>query len=142
MKKIILAVILLAVAGGAVYWYVQAKKSATTSYQQTIIGDWKIDSIVTKDSNNLIGLLAMALDPNLKNYHFQFKKDGSLIQLLGDSLVPIKHRYEWKDSASLVFIDGDSLSEKHSVQLLTLTNDQFLIRSTDSSLIYFKKQIQ
>lgn len=140
MKKIILAVILLAAAGGAVYWYFQTKKPVTTSYQQTIIGSWKIDSVAAKDSNYAIGLLAMALDSNFTKYHFWFKEDGSITQMLGDSIVPVKHGYEWKDSASLVFTEGDSLTEKHPVQILSLSKEQFLIMNADSSIFYFKKQ--
>jgi hypothetical protein len=145
MKKIILAVILLAAAGGAVYYYYQTKKQVTTSvssYQQTIIGDWKIDSVAARDSSKAIWLLVMALDSNLANYHFQFKEDGSITQMLGDSIVPVKRGYEWKDSASLIFTEGDSLTEKHPVQILSLSKEQFSMMNADSSIVYFKKQVR
>ena len=138
-----MAVVILAAAGGAVYYYMQTKKPVQqthTSYQQTIIGDWKIDSVAAKDSGNSIGLLALVLDTNFTKYHFQFKEDGSITQLLGDSIVPVKRGYEWKDSASLVFTEGDSLTEKHPVQILSLSKEQLSIMNTDSSVIYFKKQ--
>ena len=143
MKQIILAVILLAAAGGALYYYFQMKKTASTSstaYQQTIIGEWKIDSVAAKGSTNTTGFLLMALDTNFTKYHFQFKEDGSILQLLGDSVLPVKRGYEWKDSARLIFTEGDLLTEKHSVQVLSLSKEQFSIMNADSSVFYFKKQ--
>jgi hypothetical protein len=143
MKKIILAVILLAALGGALYYYLQTTKTSvpsTTAYQQTIIGEWKIDSVAAQKTTDNIALLAMAMDTNFVNYRFQFKEDGSITQFLGDSIVPVKRGYEWKDSAHLVFSEGDSLSEKNPVQVLSLTKEQFSIMSADSSVFYFKKQ--
>lgn len=143
MKQIILAVILLAALGGALYYYQLSTKSSGTSstaYQQTIIGEWKIDSVAAKKSADNIGLLSMALDTNFSKYHFQFKEDGSITQLLGDSALPVKRGYEWKDSTSLIFAEGDSLSEKHPVQILSLSKEQFTIMNADSSVFYFKKQ--
>ncbi len=141
MKKIILAAILLAALGGALYYYQQTTKTSvpsSTAYQQTIIGEWKIDSVASPKPADNIVLLAM--DTNFLKYHFQFKEDGSITQLLGDSIVPVKLGYEWKDSANLVFKEGDSLSEKNPVQILTLRKEQFSIMSADSSVFYFKKQ--
>jgi len=143
MKQIILAAILLAALGGALYYYSQTKKTISTSstaYQQTIIGEWKIDSVASKGSNQTTGFLLMALDSNFTKYHFQFKEDGSITQFLGDSALPVKLGYQWKDSARLVFSEGDSLSEKQPVQIISLSKEQFLIMNADSSVFYFKKQ--
>lgn len=143
MNKIILAVILLAALGGALYYYLQQNNtsdpSSSTAYQQTIIGEWKIDSVAATGSVSTAGLLAMALDTNFSKYHFQFKEDGSITQFLSDSIVPVKRSYEWKDSAHLVFKEGETLSEIQPVQVLSFSKEQFSIMSTDSSVIYFKK---
>lgn len=143
MKKIILAAILLAALGGALYYYQQTTKTSvpsSTAYQQTIIGEWKIDSVASPKPADNIVLLAMTMDTNFLKYHFQFKEDGSITQLLGDSIFPVKRGYEWKDSANLVFKEGDSLSEKNPVQILSLSKEHFSIMSVDSSVFYFKKQ--
>ena len=143
MKQIILAAILLAALGGAVYYYFQTKKTSNTSsiaYQQIIIGDWKIDSVAAKGSNQTTGFLLMALDSNFTKYHFRFKEDGSITQFLGDSALPVKRSYVWKDSASLVFKEGDSLSEKYPVQIISLSKEHFSLMNADSSVFYFKKQ--
>ncbi len=142
MNKIILAVILLAALGGALYYYLQQNKTpdtSSTAFQQTIVGEWKIDSVAATGSVSTAGLLAMALDTNFSKYHFQFKEDGSITQFLGDSIVPVKRSYEWKDSAHLVFKEGETLSEIQPVQVLSFSKEQFSIMSTDSSVLYFKK---
>ena len=142
MKKIILAVIVLAAAGGALYYYFQTKKPAvqtTASFQQNIIGEWMIDSVAAGDSGS-IGLLMLALDTNSTKYRFQFKEDGSITQLLNDSVLPLKRTYEWKDSVHFTIHEGDSLSDQQPVQVLALTTDAFTIMHKDSSVFYFKKQ--
>lgn len=142
MNKIILAVILLAALGGALYYYLQQNKTpdtSSTAFQQTIVGEWKIDSVAATGSVSTTGLLAMALDTNFSKYHFQFKEDGSITQFLGDSIVPVKRSYAWKDSAHLVFKEGETLSEIQPLQVLSFSKEQFSIMSTDSSVLYFKK---
>ncbi len=140
MKKIILAVILLAAAGGALYYYLQTKQPATqtaASHQQQLIGEWTIDSVAAGDSGS-IGLLVLALDTNFTKYRFQFKEDGSITQLLNDSVVPVKRTYVWKDSVHLVFKEADA--EQQPVEVLALTKEAFSIMNADSSVFYFKKQ--
>lgn len=143
MKKIILAVILLAAAGGAVYLLTQRSRNIepplTTSYKDIIVGDWKIDSIASKDSNS-IGLLLLSLDSNLTNYTFRFTADGAITQLLNDSIVPQKSKYEWKDSSQLTILEGDSLSDKEVMHVVSLTAEQLNLMSADSAMIYFKKK--
>ena len=142
MKKIILVVILLAAAGGALYYYYQQQKPATpttTSYQQKIVGEWMIDSVVT-DNTASIGLLAMALDSNFSVYRFQFKDDGTITQLFNDSILPVKRTYEWKDSIHLVIKEIDSISTELPVQVLTLNQEVFSMMNADSSVFVFKKK--
>jgi hypothetical protein len=143
MKKIILAVILLAAVGGAVYLYSQRNRniepSLHTSYKETIIGDWKIDSIAANDSNSM-GLLLLSLDSNLTNYTFRFAEDGVITQLLNDSIVPQRSKYEWKDSSQLIILEGDSLTDKELMQVIKLTPDQLDLRSADSAVIHFRKK--
>lgn len=143
MKKIILAVVLLAAAGGAVYLYSQRNRNIKppiqTSYKETIIGDWKIESIASKGTSS-IGLLLLSLDSNLTNYTFRFSADGAITQLLNDSIVPQKSKYEWKDSSQLVIIEGDSLDDQELMHVAILTTEQLNLMSADSSVIHFKRK--
>lgn len=141
MKKIILAVILLAAAGGAVYFLLQNKKPAQqvqTSFQQTILGDWKIDSISTKE-NKTPAFLTLVADSNYNKCQFRFKEDGTIAQMLGDSILPVKHGYEWKDSVNLVLLEGDSLTEKIPVKVISLNEKELTLFTTDSTTIFYKK---
>jgi hypothetical protein len=142
MKKIILVVILLAAAGGALYYYYQRQQPATpttTSYQQNIVGEWVVDSVAEGNSAG-IGLLALALDSNFSSYRYQFKEDGTITQLLNDSILPVKRTYEWKDSAHLVIKETDSVSTELPVQVLTLNQEVFSLMNADSSVFVFKKK--
>lgn len=143
MKKIILAVVLLAAAGGAVYLFTQRNRniepSLQTSYKETIIGDWKIDSITSKDNSGL-GLLLLSIDSNLTNYTFRFTADGVITQLLNDSIVPQRSKYEWKDSSQLIILEGDSLAHKEEMHVVSFTPEQLSLMSADSAVIYFKKK--
>lgn len=143
MKKIILAVILLAAAGGAVYLFTQRNRniepSLQTSYKEFIIGDWKIDSITSKDNSGL-GLLLLSIDSNLTNYTFRFSADGAITQLLNDSIVPQRSKYEWKDSSQLIILEGDSLTDKELMHIVSFTPEQLSLMSADSAMIYFKKK--
>ncbi|QNA46120.1 hypothetical protein [Lacibacter sediminis] len=143
MKKIILAVILLAAAGGAVYLFTQRNRNieplSETSYKETIVGDWKIDSIAANDSNNL-GVLIMALDTNLTSYTFSFSKDGAVTQSLNDSIMPVKRSYQWNDSANIILSEGDSASDQQYMKILALTKEQLSLMSADSAVIYFRKK--
>lgn len=143
MKKIILAVVLLAAAGGAVYLFTQRNRniepSLQTSYKETIIGDWKIDSITSKDNSGL-GLLLLSIDSNLTNYTFRFTADGVITQLLNDSIVPQRSKYEWKDSSQLIILEGDSLTHKEEMHVVSFTPEQLSLMSADSAVIYFKKK--
>ena len=143
MKKIILAVILMAAAGGAVYLFAtrnhNVKPALTNSYQESIIGDWKIESIDSKDTSS-IGLLLLSLDSNLTNYTIRFTVDGNITQLLNDSIVGQKGKYEWKDSSQLLIIEGDSLADQELMHITTLTTEQLKLISADSSKVHFKKK--
>ena len=143
MKKIILAVVVLAAAGGALYLYffsqpVCEKPGKLFNYESAIIGDWKIDSVAARDSNKL-GLLILSLDSNLTNYAFRFAADGSVTQLLNDSIVPVKRNYTFSDSVHLVLNEGDSLQEKQLMQVLLLSKEQLHVMSSDSTTLFFKK---
>lgn len=143
MKKIILAVVLLAAAGGAVYLFSQRNRSIepplVSSYKESIIGDWKIDSITSTKDSGSIGLLLLSLDSNLTNYTFRFD-DATITQLLNDSIMQGKARYEWKDNSQFVIIEGDSTNDQEHMQVLTLTPEQLQLRSADSAMIYLKKK--
>ena len=145
MKKIILAVILLAAAGGAVYYFLSSKKAdipQQTSFKQTLLGEWKIDSVALskKDSGNAIALFALALDSNFSKYTYDFKEDGTIIKMLGDSTLAEKNSNQLKDSATIVFTEGDGTAESFEMKLSAKEKNWFVLMDKDSTNYYFKKQ--
>ena len=145
MKKIILAAIILAAAGGALYYYFFNQKeqpvvSGTTAVVQTALeGDWQIDSVSFGQTGSPVGAFVLAADSNLLKYTFRFQKDSSMIQLLGDSVLPVKHAYQWRDSSGLVLMQGDSLQEKIIVWVSVLNEKQFSFETADSTVVHLKK---
>lgn len=145
MKKIILAVILLAAAGGAVYYFLSSKKASIpqqTSFKQMLLGEWKIDSVALskKDSGNAIALFALALDSNFLKYTYDFTEDGTIIKMLGDSTLSEKNSYQLKDSATIVFTEGDGAAESFELKLSAKDEKWFVLMDKDSTNYYFKKQ--
>lgn len=145
MKKIILAVILLAAAGGAVYYFLTQKKAGIpqqTSFKQMLLGEWKIDSVALskKDSGNAIALFALALDSNFLKYTYDFKEDGTIIKMLGDSTLAEKNSYQLKDSVTIVFTEEGGTVESFELKLSANEKKWFVLMDKDSTNYYFKKQ--
>lgn len=144
MKKIILAAIILAAAGGALYYYFNQKEqpsvgSITAVTQTALEGDWQIDSVSFGKTGAPVGAVLSTTDSNYLKYTFRFQKDSSMIQLLGDSILPVKHAYQWKDSSGLVLMLGDSLQEKTTVWVNLLNEKQFSFQTADSTVVHLKK---
>lgn len=144
MKKIILAAIILAAAGGALYYYFNQKEQpsvgSTTAVTQTALeGDWQIDSVSFGKTGAPVGAVLSTADSNYLKYTFRFQKDSSMIQLLGDSILPVKHTYQWKDSSGLVLMQGDSLQQKTTVWVNLLNEKQFSFQTADSTVVHLKK---
>lgn len=143
MKKLFMVAIVLAALGGALYYLFEMRQSkpTTDSFQENLLGNWKIDSVAlrTKDSGNVPGLMFMALDTNFLNYTYKFTTDGSVEKNLGDSLVE-KLNYQMKDSVQLTFVASDSTKEEFNNRVVSFDKQQFTLLASDSSLLFFKRQ--
>lgn len=141
MKKIILAVILLAAAGGGIYYLLQKKKQTiiTDFKQEQILGKWKMDSLIQgKDSASLfVGIMGI-VDSNLMKYDYDFRKEGVVVKFLKDSIQKDTTHYEWTKDNHLIWKEqGDSTGQTLAVN--KLNQDSLVLRTKDSTLIYFKK---
>jgi hypothetical protein len=141
MKKIILAVILVAAIGGAAYWLLQNKKqNAVIGFkQEQIIGKWKLDSLSVKnDSTDLALALITALDSNLMKYTYDFREDGKVLHLLQDSVLNDSSTYYWTKEKDLILKEqGEPVGDSLNVE--KLNRDSLVLRSKDSTTMYFKK---
>ncbi len=141
MKKTILAVILVAAIGGAAYWLLQKKKqNAVIGFkQEQIIGKWKLDSLAQgKDSASLfVGIMGM-IDSNIMKYDYDFRKEGIVVKFLKDTVQKDTTHYELKKANQLIWKEqGDSTGQ--SLAITTLNTDSLVLKTKDSTIIYFKK---
>lgn len=143
MKKLFIAAVLLAALGGALYYFMEMRPSKieSVSFKEHLIGTWWMDSVALskKDSGNVLGLAVMLIDSNFLNYSYQFAKDGSVDKILRDSVIE-KFSYVLSDSSRLSFIAADSSREEFINTIVSFDKDQFTLRASDSSLLYFKRK--
>lgn len=144
MKKMLWIAILMAATGGALYYLFgmnEKDKAPGNSVQQTITGEWKIDSVAMskKDSTKTIALLVLALDTNFTKYSYAVHEDGRIIKKLGDSTLAEKIRYQIKDSTGIVIHeDGDSTS--FELKFTEKQKDGFVLMDKDSTVYFFKRK--
>jgi len=143
MKKVFIGLLILA-AGAATFFLLQKKDKPITRnniQKEWIIGKWKLDSLhFLKDSNDnfLVGIMGM-VEPNLKKYHYEFTKDGSISVSLGDSLTKDSSRYEWNKKDQLIWKEypTDTTGEVFNVSIPH--KDSLVVQSQDSSVLLFTK---
>lgn len=142
MKKVFIGLLLLA-AGAATFFLLQKNQmpaAGTGIQQEQLIGKWKLDSLrFLKDSNDnfLVGIMAM-VDPHLKEYQYEFKRDGAIALSLGDSLTKDSSRYVWREKKlSWMENPADTAGTVFTVSLLN--KDSLILQSEDSVLLQFTK---
>ena len=146
MKKIILAVILLAAAGSGIYYLLQKKRvedSLTTIDKELVIGKWKIDSLVAqKDATNVgLALLLFAMDSNAKKQVYDFQTNGQVFVSLPNDTLSKKDTssFTWGKDKELLWKDNYSDSTVESMTVIKLDKKDLVLRSADSVFVYFKK---
>ena len=143
MKKVFIGLLIIA-AGTAAYYLLQKKNSPVTGntiQQENTIGKWKLDSLYAlKDTSNnfMLGIIGI-IEPDLRKYNYEFKKDGSISLSIGDSLTADKSRYEWNKNNQLTWKEhpADTTGELFTVSLLNTDSRSLL--SADSAVLLFTK---
>ena len=144
MKKIILAVILLAAAGGIAYYLLQKKKHENLSInKELVIGKWKIDSLVSqKDSTkDGLALLLFAMDSNARKEVYDFQTNGQVFVSLPNDSLSMKDTssFAWGRDKELLWKEKHSDSAAELMTVIKLDKKELVLRSADSTLVYFKK---
>ena len=144
MKKIILAVILVAALGGAAYYLLQYKKQNAQSgfEQEQIIGKWTLAHLdPSRDSlaqgKDAVADFPVQQDSNRTKYDYDFKKDNIVVISINDSVFRDTVHYQWTKNNHIEW-----KKQRDSVQSLivtTLNKDSLVLQTKDSTLIYFKK---
>lgn len=146
MKKIILAVILLTAAGGAAYYLLQIKKqdnSITTIDKELVIGKWKIDSLVAQNDSTKdnLAILLFTMDPNARKEVYDFQTNGQVFVSLSNDTLSKKDTssFTWGTDNGLLWKDKYSDTTTEPMTVIKLDKKDLVLRSADSTLIYFKK---
>jgi len=145
MKKITLAVILVAAAGGIAYYLLQKKKQEDISiHKELVIGKWKIDSLVAKNDSTKDGLalLLFALDSNARKEIYDFQTNGQVFISLPNDPLSKKDTssFAWGKHKELLWKEKHSDAVAESMTVIKLDKKNLVLRSADSTLIYFRKE--
>ena len=144
MKKIILAVILVAAVGGAAYYLLQNKnQNAVSSFkQEEIIGKWTLvrwtpfgDSLAR--SKDTVAYFPINADSNRSKYDYDFKKENIVLISLNDSVLSDTARYQWTKDNHIEWKKQNDSAEILTVT--TLNKDSLVLKTNDSAVIYFKR---
>ena len=144
MKKIILAVILMAAAGGIAYYLLQNKKQVRVSAidKKFVPGKWKIDSLVEQKDSTKDGfaLLLFALDSTARDLVYNFQADGKVfISHPADTSASDTASFTWVNGKELLWKENIAGTAADTMTIVRLDRKDFVLQSRDSILIYLKK---
>jgi hypothetical protein len=145
MKKIIIGLLLLAVSGGAVYYFLSKKPAVTSAVslnKDLLIGKWKLDTLDEKSKKTIYELktgIIAALDSNILHYEYDIQKDGKVYIALPGKPAADSAFYEWAAGNQLNWIQNDSVKTKDEFAVLKLDSISLSLQTKDSSLLSFIK---
>lgn len=141
MKNVII-VLLIAVLGTGVYFYLSKKqKSHSANSKELIVGKWKLDSLViakrpgssSKSNESFMPLV----DSSMSNFEFEFRKDSLILQTLDKKVQDTSH-YEFADTKELlIWTHTDTAKAKFLIAKLDST--QLTLKDSDSAVFYFQR---
>ncbi len=98
--------------------------------------------VVTKDSTkNDFALLLFAMDSTTKKQVYDFQLSGQVIVSLPNDTLSKKDTssFEWRKEKELLWKGKYPGSTAESVTVIKLDKNDLVLRSADSTLVYFKK---
>jgi Tfp pilus assembly protein PilV len=111
MKKILIALFIVAAAGTAFYLLNRKSKATENSTQnkELILGKWKT------------AMMGTAADSAKTTWQYEFQKDGIVLRASGDTVKADTTHYSWNKSGALVWKEnaGDTAGKIYTVVKLT-----------------------
>jgi hypothetical protein len=135
MKKLFIGLLIIAAGAGIFYFLQQDKKKPDNRIEkELLVGKWKIDSIynVSKDTSWPYWIVAFK-DSALHQYHFDFQKEGGIVQSREGSVAADTSYFEWKKN-ELLIKDAAKDSSGESFAINRLVKDTLILQSKDSAL--------
>ncbi len=143
MKKTFIGLLIVAAIGAGAFYFLYERTCdkpgpLTKIPVERIFGIWKIDSIndVKKDTLQDIDRLGIVKDSTLKDYSFEFQKDGILLRSFSPSGKNDTLKFEWgKEKELIVKKDSTAIS----ITLLTASKDSLAMETGTHEILYFSK---
>jgi hypothetical protein len=135
MKKLFIGLLIVAAGAGTFYFLQQDKSKSENLFEKDLlVGKWKIDSIYnqSKDSTWPYWILAFK-DSVFRQYHFDFQKEGGIVQSRDGAVAADTSYFEWKKNELLIKETAkDSTGESFAIG--KLGKDTLILQSKDSAL--------
>lgn len=136
MKKIIIGLLIVAVAAGAYYFLLTKKTSTENNIQKELLtGKWKLDSLAVHTPGSASGMV----DSNFYKYWYSFRDDGSLLKSLNDTVTKDTAYYELTQKNGLLVKDARTDSTGELFTIVKLNADSLIMQSKDSTGLVFIK---
>jgi hypothetical protein len=129
MNKLLIGLLVLAVAGGAFFLLNKKNNEPVTQTlnKEWIIGKWETSSYTA------------AVDSSQPKFRFDFLKDGIALRSLSDSVKADTITYTWNDKQELVIQENTKDSIGTVFAVTKLTADSLQVQRADSVTILFTK---
>jgi hypothetical protein len=142
MKKVFIVLLIAAIGAGVYYYYSKKSKPFTQKdFKELIVGKWKIDSLDisrSRDSTlNIIALVLIASDSNLRRYEFDFQKNGLVTEGLDGKAGDTSYYVFETDNELLAWTKSDTVKTKWTIGKLDSAN--LVLQSKDSTIFSFRK---
>jgi hypothetical protein len=132
MKKLLIGLLITAAAGTGAYFYFNQKKEDKPKdpsvSKELIIGRWKATTIEP------------ATDSIEKQYLYDFKKDGTALRTISDTIKADTVRYEWSKTSELVLKEKPTDSIGKVYVVAKLTADTLQLQSITKSTVTLLKE--
>ena len=128
MNKLVIGLLVVA-AGAGVYFLLKKKNDQPIAHpinKELIIGKWKPESEMPDESS-------------VKQYRYEFQKDGRILHALNDSIKADTSWYEWNEKDELVWKENAADSAGKVFSIVKLTSDSLRVQLPDSSTILFSR---
>ena len=129
MNKLLIGLLVIAVAGGA-FFLLKKKKDQTVTHvinKEWIIGKWKTESYQP------------VMDSVQPKFQYDFQKDGIALRSISDTVKADTVSYNWKDAAQLIIKENAADSVGTVFTVSKLTQDSLQVQGSDSVVILLTK---
>ena len=141
MKNVFIVLLIAAIGGGVYYYFNHKQKTFPQNSKELIVGNWKVDSLVTGNTNDSLsesmdGFMLNMRDSSPGKYEFEFREDNLVIQTLNGKTRDTTY-YQLADKNILLWSNSDTAKIKWTIN--KLDSSDLAVQDIDSAKFFFKK---